>query len=179
MSAHVAVTAIGDDRPGIVAAVTGVLVDHEANIEDSSMTILRGHFAMVLVVAVPPGTDPAALERSIVDVTGELGLIVTVRAIDDEVAGQVEGAAWTLSVYGADRPGIVHRVTALLASEGVNVVDLTTRVIGDPELPAYVMLLELTVPEGVDADRLRSELTAIGRDLDVECHLHESEADVL
>jgi glycine cleavage system transcriptional repressor len=179
MSAHVAVTAIGDDRPGIVAAVTGVLVDHSANIEDSSMTILRGHFAMVLVVAVPPGTDPAALERSIVDVTGELGLIVTVRAIDDQVATQVEGAAWTLSVHGADRPGIVHRVTALLAGEGVNIVDLTTRVVGDPDAPAYVMLLELTIPGGVDAERLHAELAVIGRDLGVECHLHESEADVL
>lgn len=179
MSAHVAVTAIGDDRPGIVAAVTGVLVDHQANIEDSSMTILRGHFAMVLVVAVPPGTDAAALERAIVDVTGAMGLIVTVRDIKDEVAGQVEGAAWTLSVYGADRPGIVHRVTALLADRGVNVVDLTTRVVGDPDRPAYVMLLELTVPAGVDVEAVRAELAATGRELDVECHLHESDADLL
>jgi len=58
---HLAVSAIGADRPGIVAAVTGVLVDRGCNLEDASMSILRGHFAMMLVVAAPPLTDAAEL----------------------------------------------------------------------------------------------------------------------
>ena len=66
---RLAVTAIGADRPGIVAAVTGVLTDHGGNIEDSTMSILGGHFAMMLVVAeADAGPDSAdrledALER--------------------------------------------------------------------------------------------------------------------
>ena len=54
---HFALSAIGRDRPGIVAAVTGVLLGHGANLEDSQMTILRGHFTMTLVVALPNGAD--------------------------------------------------------------------------------------------------------------------------
>ena len=53
--AHLAVSAIGSDRPGIVAAVTKVLLDQGCNLEDTSMSILRGHFAMMLVVAAPSG----------------------------------------------------------------------------------------------------------------------------
>src|SRR5438094_166616 len=52
---HFAVSAVGADRPGIVAAVTGAFLEHGCNLEDTSMTILRGHFAMMLVVAAPEG----------------------------------------------------------------------------------------------------------------------------
>jgi glycine cleavage system transcriptional repressor len=179
MSSHVALTAIGNDRPGIVAAVAGVLVDHHANIEDSSMTILRGHFAMMLVVAVPPTVDVGALEAAVASATADMGLVVTVRPIDDDAGAAVEGEAWNLAVYGADRPGIVEGVTKLLAERSVNVVDLTTRVIGDPAKPAYVMLLELTLPDGADVEELRTALLDAGSQLGVECSLHESEADIL
>ncbi|MFL5879210.1 MAG: glycine cleavage system protein R [Actinomycetota bacterium] len=53
--ARFAVSVFGRDRPGIVAAVSRVLADAGCNLEDTSMTILRGHFAMMLVVAGPPG----------------------------------------------------------------------------------------------------------------------------
>src|SRR2546423_4648007 len=52
-----ALSAIGRDRPGIVAALTGVLLDHGLNIEDSQATILRGHFSIVLIVATPDELD--------------------------------------------------------------------------------------------------------------------------
>ena len=54
-----AVSAIGRDRPGIVAAVSRVLLDLEGNVEDSQMSILRGHFAVMLIVALPSGVDGA------------------------------------------------------------------------------------------------------------------------
>ena len=48
-----AVTAIGRDRPGIVAAISGALLELEGNVEDSQMSILRGHFAVMLIVRLP------------------------------------------------------------------------------------------------------------------------------
>jgi glycine cleavage system transcriptional repressor len=52
-----ALSALGRDRPGIVAEVTGVLVEHGVNVEDSRMAILRGEFAMVLVLGAPEWVD--------------------------------------------------------------------------------------------------------------------------
>ena len=184
---HVAVTAVGLDRPGIVAAVTKVLVEHGCNLEDTSMTILRGHFAMMLVVAAPEGVDAAGLEAALAAPAAELGLVVTVRPIEEdddgaapgEGAGEGEGEEWTVSVYGADRPGIVYGVASLLAELGVNIVDLTTRVIGDPAQPVYAMLLDVTVPAGVDAAGLQRRLEALAGELGVDCSLHPSEADIL
>ena len=177
--AHLAVSAIGADRPGIVAAVTGVLVEQGCNLEDTSMSILRGHFSMMLVVAAPEGLGASALEDALGDAAASLDLVVAVREIDDNVPESPPGDPWTLSVYGADQPGIVYRVTSLLAEENVNVVGLTTRVIGDPDRPVYAMVLDVTLPEGVDADHLSARLADVGGQLSVECTLHRADADVL
>jgi glycine cleavage system transcriptional repressor len=176
---HFAVTAVGADRPGIVAAVTGVFLEHGCNLEDTSMTILRGHFAMMLVVAAPDGLAQQALEDALAGPAVDLDLVVAVRVIDDGVPSSPEGDAWTVSVYGADRPGIVHRVASLLADNGVNIVDLSTRIIGDADRPVYAMILEVTLPAGADAAAVQTRLTELAADLGVECSLHPSEADIL
>ena len=176
---HYAVSAVGADRPGIVAAVTGVFLEHGCNLEDTSMTILRGHFAMMLVVAAPDGLEQKALEHALSGPASDFELVVAVRAIDDDIPRSPEGDAWTVSVYGADRPGIVHRVASELADNGVNIVDLSTRVIGDAERPVYAMILEVTLPAGADVTTLQSRLAGLAGDLGVECSLHPSEADIL
>jgi len=176
---HYAVSAVGADRPGIVAAVTGVFLEHGCNLEDTSMSILRGHFAMMLVVAAPDGLEQEALERALAGPASAFELVVAVRAIDDDVPSSPEGASWTVSVYGADRPGIVSRVASLLADEGVNIVDLTTRVIGDAARPVYAMILEVTLPREADPASLETRLADLASDLGVECSLHPSEADIL
>ena len=177
--AHYAVSAVGADRPGIVAAVTDVFLEHGCNLEDTSMSILRGHFAMMLVVAAPDTLQQQALEDALAGPASALELVVAVRAIDDDVPASPEGDSWTVSVYGADRPGIVHRVASLLAENGVNIVDLTTRVIGDADRPVYAMILEVTLPGTADAATLQARLTELASDLGVECSLHPSEADIL
>jgi glycine cleavage system transcriptional repressor len=177
--AHVAVTAVGADRPGIVAAVTNVLVERGCNLEDASMTILRGNFAMVLVVEVPGPADAAALEAALGPTAQALELVVTVRPIADTVPSAARGEAWTVAVYGADRPGIVHGVAALMAELGVNIVDVTTRVVGPPDEPVYLMLLDVTVPPDVGESLLRERLERRARELAVECSLHRADADIL
>jgi len=176
---HFAVTAVGADRPGIVASVTGVFVEHGCNLDDCSMTILRGHFAMMVVVDAPDGLDADALEQALATPAAAYDLVVAVRAIDDDRPASPAGDAWNVAVYGADRPGIVHRVTSLLAAEGANIVDLSTRVIGSSERPVYAMLLDVTLPPGGSGEDLKARLDALAGELGVECSLHPSEADIL
>jgi glycine cleavage system transcriptional repressor len=174
---HVAISAIGADRPGIVAEVTGVLVRHGCNLEDTSMSILRGHFAMMLVVAVPAGVTAGSLESALSAVAAALDLVVVVRPIDDDVPSSPEGGSWTVSVHGADRPGIVHQVTAFLADAGINIVDLTTHVIGDDERPVYAMFLDVTVP--ATSDGWQVGLAALAAELGVSCSARPADTDIL
>jgi glycine cleavage system transcriptional repressor len=176
---HVALSAIGSDRPGIVAAVTSVLVARGCNLEDTSMSILRGHFAMMLVVATPVELTASALEGALSPVAAEFDLVLVVRPIDDDVPPPTTGTAWTVSVYGADRPGIVHRVTTVLAEAAVNVVDLTTRVVGDADRPVYAMFLDVTLPPSADPADVASRLKLLAGELGVSCSLHSADADIL
>ena len=173
-----AVTAIGTDRPGIVAAVTGVLTGAGCNLEDTSMSILRGHFAMVLIVAAPDGLDAAALEASLTAATRDLDLIVSVRPVAPGAASD-DGERWTVVVYGADHPGIVHGITSALAAAGVNVVDLTTRVSEGEDAPLYSMVIEVALPAGLQGAELDRRLSEAASELGVECTVHPSEADIL
>ncbi|HLF70514.1 MAG TPA: ACT domain-containing protein [Actinomycetota bacterium] len=181
---HFAVSVIGDDRPGIIAAVSGALVDRGCNIEDASSTILRGHFTMVLVISAPEDlaevTDQA-LETAIREATSQMGLIVAVRPIGEiQEAHKAPAEHLTsLSVYGSDRPGIVHGFTSLLAGRGINIVDLSTRLVGQPGDEVYAMTLDLAVPSSADVDELMNALSALADQLQVEFSLHEADADIL
>lgn len=173
------IAAIGADRPGIVAAVTGVLVERACNIEDTAMAILGGHFSMMLVVSGPPELDAAGLEAALRPVATDLHLVTMVRGIDPAVAAPAAGELWTVSVHGADHPGIVHGIAQVLAGLRVNVVDLATRVVPGDGGPAYVMLLDVTLPDGVDGDAFEAALAVAGHELGVTCKAHATEADIL
>lgn len=168
----------GLDRPGIIAAVSGVLFDQGCNLEDCSMTVLSGHFAMTLL-ARGPDVAPDALESALREAVVPLGLTVAVREIEEGGGVDVKGTPHMVAVYGADRPGIVHRVTRLLADRGVNITDLDTRVIGEPDEPVYAMHLEVTVPDDVDVDHLAAALVEVGTELGVDTSIHPVETDLI
>lgn len=158
---ELAVTAIGADRPGIVAAVARVLHERGGNLEDSAMTILGGHFAIVLLVATEDG--PEDLRQALATATAELGLTISVSTADSE--RHAADPTHLLSVYGADKPGIVAGVTSALAEVGANIVDLETQVIGADADPVYAMAIELETdaPDEVAAAVERS-CTELGVD---------------
>lgn len=170
-----AVTAIGVDRPGIVAGVTGALFEQGCNLEDVSSTILAGHFSMMVLVRAPDAVSAAGLEGSLRPVAEEFDLVVAVREVGSARV-EISPATHMVSVYGSDRPGIVYKVTSALAAADVNVTDLTSRVIGDPEDPVYALMLEVAAPADLDLQPLLDEL---GSDLAVEVSVHPIDADVL
>ena len=174
------VAAIGADRPGIVAAVTDVLVQRNCNLEDTAMAILGGHFSMMLVVSGPTDLDAPTLEAALEPIATELHLVTMVRPIDAAVAAPAAGELWTVSVHGADHPGIVHGVAKALTELDVNVVDLATRVLpGDGGPAAYVMILDVTLPPTVDGDAFSAHLDAVCVALGVTCNAYPSDADIL
>jgi glycine cleavage system transcriptional repressor len=175
---HVAVTAVGADRPGIVAAVTRALYELGANIEDSRMAILGGHFAMMLIVALPKDVGRDHLEQILDQPARDLDLGVSVRPVAERSAAHADAVPYVVSVYGADQPGIVWRISEALAARSINISDLATHVLeGDPAV--YVMVLEVELPPGTDAETAQSELKAIGAELGVDVSMNPMEPETL
>ena len=193
-------TVVGDDRPGIVAAVTRALADAGCNLEDTSMSDLRGHFTMMLVVRAPEAPEPSVaavrqasssggagagwgdespgaghVEGSLAVVARDLGLWTSVREVGDRRPVPDAHRRYTLTLHGADRPGIVSTVSGLVAGHGASVRDLVTRLAGG----LYVLTLDLGLPAAADVDVLRAELAEVAADLDVEARLTEADGDLL
>jgi glycine cleavage system transcriptional repressor len=184
---HFAVAAIGRDRPGIVAAVTHNLLDHELNVEDSQMTILGGHFTTMMIVSGGDSVDVGALRADLGATARELNLeAVSVEEVAD-AARAVSVPTHIVTVYGVDHPGIVHAVSAALAQCEVNITDLNTRLVvdekrvsranGDGGEDLYAMMLEVVLPEGLTVKGLESMLEATRRDQGVEITIRELEQD--
>lgn len=74
------ITVLGSDRSGIVAAVTGVLAQHDANILDISQTILQGIFTMTMLVDLKSATVAfAELQSQLNGLSKKLGVQITMQ----------------------------------------------------------------------------------------------------
>ncbi|MEV4260412.1 ACT domain-containing protein [Kribbella sp. NPDC049584] len=166
---QLAVTVIGPDRPGIIADVTGALVGTGVNLEDSTMTLLRGHFAMMIVCAGPIDEVEAALEPL------QSELVITVRTMGPEHEHAPIGAPYMLSVHGADRPGIVAAVTRMIAAAGGTITDLATRLSGG----LYVLTAEVELPPSAELEMLDRALEITAEELGVGVTLRPAESDDL
>lgn len=169
-----AVTAIGTDRPGIVSAVTGALFELECNLQDATSTILRGHFSITLIVKATRPLSVEDVEAALSKVGRDLGLTVTVERVE-EASRMVVEPSHIVSVYGADRAGIVFRVSDALARKGANVQQLASRLIGDDADPVYVLMLEVALADPAD---LEAEMEELGAELGVDISVHPAGADI-
>jgi glycine cleavage system transcriptional repressor len=166
-----AITVIGTDRPGIIADVSAALASLGLNLTDSTMTLLRGHFAMTLICS--GDVEPDDVEAALARLSG--GLVVTVREVAPGDGAEPAGGHYLLRLHGADRLGIVAAVTAALAEAGGNITDLTTRLASG----LYVIVAEVDLPSTVDIDVLAERLRVVAADLGVEATLAPAESDLL
>jgi glycine cleavage system transcriptional repressor len=181
MKRQVALSAIGRDQPGIVAGLSRALFAEGCNLEESSMTRLKGEFAILLLVTLPEGRTRESLEQSIGEAARGMGLTVLVRELSaEEMAAEDDSRTlpFTLIVYGADRPGIVFRVTETAAAHHINITDLRTRVTGGAR-PVYSLIMEIEVPDAAAAARFRSDLERLKGEMQVEITLQPVDADEL
>lgn len=172
MSIH-AITVLGHDRPGIIAETTGVLAGLGLNLEDSTMTLLRGHFAMTLVCA--GDVAAAQVETALAPLTADGTLSVTVREVPAEELPAPSGTSWVLTVHGGDRPGIVSAVVGEVARRGGNITDLTTRLAGD----LYLLVAEIALPAEADVEAVDAAIRAAAEAVGVGATLRPAEADEL
>ena len=114
-----AVTVVGHDRPGIIAAAADALAGCGMNLEDSSMTLLRGHFAMTLVCA---GEASVEAVREALEPLATSGLDVAVREVvpdPDEPLVQLYAEGETEELTGELADEVAVFVDSIVQGDGV------------------------------------------------------------
>ena len=166
---HFALTIVGRDRPGIVSQVTEILFNLGCNLADSSCSILGGQFAMILILGHPEFTDRASFGEAFKPLE-DADLTVALRVLKPggEIRPQIDGDTCMISVYGSDKPGIVYRVAKVLGERQVNITDLNTKLVGSESRPVYVLVIEATLPPGVEEADVNGWLASVRDELQVD-----------
>jgi len=168
----------GFDRPGIVCDVAEALQHLNVNIEDSSMTALRGRFAMMLIVHLPEKTSMGELKAALAELEQRTRLSVQSQTISDaEASAPPLEPDYVITVHGADKVGIVHAVTAALAELGVSIVDVSTQSRESASGNVYMMVLE--VAAGDHGEAMTSALADTASNIGVDVDIHELDDAVL
>jgi len=163
----------GKDRAGIVRDVSEVLLNAQANIEDSSMAVLRGRFTMMLIVELEGG-GLRSLKAALAELEQRTSLAVQSQVLSDDEASHIpDEPDCVVTVSGADKPGIVFAVTDAMAELGVSVADVSTRARGD----VYMMALEAVAGDNLPA--LKDKLASAAEKLSVSIEVHHLDDGVM
>ena len=172
-----ALSAIGRDRPGIVADLAELIYECDCNLEDSSMTILGSEFAVLLLLSGESADVEHRLAAGCKRLEWEKRLTVFFRPLDADApsAGRGQAVALQCVVTGVDKAGIVARVSRTLADMGVNITALSTQSRPEPEsgTPIFTMRIDMAAPPGTDRRTLRQQLERVAAELHVELTLSE------
>ncbi|MDA8138371.1 MAG: ACT domain-containing protein [Desulfobacteraceae bacterium] len=164
------ISVLGQDRPGIIAAVTQVLFEQGFNIEDVSQTILQGEFSSIFIVAGPEKSDPQALVAILNKTTSALNMQFHVRELEGNPPKWTQSAcqSFVITTFGPDQKGLVAQVTRVLADFNVNVTQLQAAFRGGDAPGSNYMIYEVDIPNDIDQQKLRDTLKGKCRQLNLD-----------
>jgi glycine cleavage system transcriptional repressor len=161
---------MGHDRPGIVAGVARVLFENACNIEALSQTVLMGQFAMIVVAAPLKGSHAAQLKQDLGALATAMDLEIHIRTVTPEEQlpfPAEETEHFVITVRGADRPGLVAAITAILAEEEINITRLGAEVVPAGEQLDYIQIYEVDIPKRLDFPAIQRALRDRGAEIGV------------
>ncbi len=165
--AKLVLTLMANDRPGLVKAVSDLVVDNGGNWLQSRMANLAGTFTGLILIEVADASKDA-LSRALQDFA-QGDITITLREADSEGPGAPD-SGFTVEIVGADHPGIVNEIAERLVQRNVNITRMKTdhepaAMSGQPMFSARIAA---SLPAGVERDALQADLEQAAEELMVE-----------
>jgi glycine cleavage system transcriptional repressor len=141
-----------EDRPGLIADVTGRLYDLGINLGDTSFEVLGSGAKLTIVAKLPA-------DVSIVDVDEELRAMPVLKGAEMTVApftyrethDQTAHITHRIEIMGDDSPGLIARLCEALRRIGANVVELNSESAPGASGARFVLRMAIWVPSGKEA----------------------------
>jgi len=157
MTTHLVLSAIGDDRPGIVEELARTIMDAGCNIEDSRMSVLGGSFAVILLISGQWNTV-SKLESGLPSLERKHGLTLSSKRTEGRRPAD-KLLPYTAEVVGLDNPGIVHELASFFSHRGINIEDMSTSSYkaAHTATPMFAVHMTIGVPTQQQIASLREE----------------------
>lgn len=161
-------SAIGQDRAGIVEAISHAITDCGCNITDSRMTVLGGEFAIILLL---DGSWDAIvkLENSLPRLEKKLDLIIVSKRTEIRPISRNQ-LSYMIEVVSMDHPGIVYDIAKFMSDHKINIEDLTTSSYAAPHTGTQMFSMNMTIsiPADLSIATLRNEFMDMCDDLNLD-----------
>jgi predicted amino acid-binding ACT domain protein len=157
------VAVMSRDRVGIVRDVTEALIQHRANIERVSQTVVMNYFTLTLVVTFPKAHRPEEIQALLQSAGAAGEFEVSVKAFEagaEKTVVITNADTFVLTVTGPDRTGIIGQIATYLAGKGINIIDLYAY---KPDQKNFMMISQLAVPQHMNAAQIQIDIEALGR----------------
>jgi glycine cleavage system regulatory protein len=164
------ITFIGDDRPGLVEQLSGVIEQNGGNWHESQLSQLGGKFAgLVLIYLAEDRAQQLETALKALSVSG-----ISVRVTPTGPGSKTPSARnITLTLIGPDRLGIVREISRALATHQVNVIEMDSRVSSAP-MSAEMLFearIEAEIPASLVLDDLSDMLEEIADQMTLDISL--------
>ena len=153
---HLVISALGDDRPGIVNNLAKLCENFQCNIVDSRMTVLGGKFAIIMMVS-GSWDAVAKLENALPPISASLGLTTIIKQTKSRQP--IQSITYSVSVVALDHPGIVHEIANFFSIRKINIIDLETGTYCAPHTGTKMFNINMSVsiPADTHLATLREE----------------------
>lgn len=171
MSDQLVISALGQDRPGIVDELSNILLGHDLNIEDSRMSVLGGEFAILLLVSGASESIEKFITQS-ADLEEALQMKLLIKPTQEQPQ-QTGAVPYHVEVVSIDHPGIVHRLAGFFSSRKINIVDLETEryAAAHTGTPMFALNMTIGVPPNQPISKLRDEFISMCDELNLDARI--------
>jgi len=178
MSHWLILSAIGRDKPGLVAELAQLIYDVDANLEDSRMTILGTDFAVILLASCDSSDAADRIALAARALERDHGLTIVLRSLSQDRRPAVPSPGTRpirVTASGEDKAGIVMGVCRTLAHLGVNICELSTSSQPGPGgSPHYQLNISAEAPQNLDASEIDAALSREADRLVIDIKLEHS-----
>ena len=158
---------LGQDRPGIVAAVSKILFEQDCNIENVSQTTLQYVFAGIFIISMPDDLSVESLHQNLAAALTTLDLDVHITLFEAATTpvSHPQSEAYIVTTKGPDRKGLVAGISEVIARFEGNITNLQAVFKGGDDPGDNIMIYEVDVPPKTDQQALYQELKNRAREL--------------
>ena len=163
-TSQLVLTALGPDRPGIVDTISRYIFKHGGNIEDSRMAVLGSEFAMIMRVTGSRDAM-AAIRQNKAEIENEAGISIVIK--ETRIRPKPKDIVpYRLTVTCLDHPGVVHRISSLMASKRINIEAMETESYAAPITGSQLFRFEavISIPASKSISGLKKELERLAED---------------
>lgn len=165
------ITAVGNDRPGIVDKLSMSIMECGCNINDSRMSILGGEFAIILLVE-GKWNELAKLENHLPELSKTLDLNISFKRTEAEPKSD-NLLSYSVDVVSIDHPGIVYQIANFFSSRNINIRELNTNsyAAAHTGTPMFTMNMIVNIPADVRVAALREDFLDFCDNLNMDAAL--------